>query len=96
MLHPGHAGAQLDPLPGPPGPPGRPQGVNLVVNYDFPQTAVSYIHRVGRTGRAGREGEAVTFFTKEDSSMLRRWGGERGEGREGGGGGVIGWEREGG
>ena len=47
------------------------KGVNLVVNYDFPQTAASYVHRIGRTGRAGRGGEAVTFFTKEDASYLK-------------------------
>jgi len=45
--------------------------VNMVINYDFPQSIVSYIHRVGRTGRAGREGRAVTFFTEEDGDMLR-------------------------
>jgi len=47
------------------------KGVNLVVNYDFPPSAVSYIHRIGRTGRAGRNGEAVTFFTEEDRTILR-------------------------
>lgn len=47
------------------------KGVNLVVNYDFPNSAVSYIHRVGRTGRAGRKGEAVTFFTENDRPLLR-------------------------
>ncbi|CAK8686197.1 unnamed protein product [Clavelina lepadiformis] len=47
------------------------KGVNLVINYDFPSSAVSYIHRVGRTGRAGRRGRAVTFFTDEDRPMLR-------------------------
>jgi len=47
------------------------KGVNLVVNYDFPQTTVSYIHRIGRTGRGGRSGEAVTFFTNEDVGFLR-------------------------
>eukprot|EP00096_Caligus_rogercresseyi_P001656 TRINITY_DN1277_c0_g1_i4.p1 TRINITY_DN1277_c0_g1~~TRINITY_DN1277_c0_g1_i4.p1 ORF type:complete len:546 (+),score=198.50 TRINITY_DN1277_c0_g1_i4:101-1738(+) len=47
------------------------KGVNLVVNYDFPPSTVSYIHRVGRTGRAGRPGEALTFFTDEDKTLLR-------------------------
>lgn len=37
--------------------------VNLVINYDFPNTMLTYIHRVGRTGRAERTGYAVTFFT---------------------------------
>ena len=47
------------------------QGVNLVVNYDFPTSAISYIHRIGRTGRAGRQGKAVTFFTDDDKPLLR-------------------------
>lgn len=47
------------------------QGVQMVINYDLPQTAVSYIHRIGRTGRAGREGEAVTFFTEQDLPRIR-------------------------
>ncbi|XP_064612172.1 probable ATP-dependent RNA helicase DDX52 [Liolophura sinensis] len=47
------------------------QGVNLVINYDFPNSAVSYIHRIGRTGRAGRGGKAITFFTQEDAVNLR-------------------------
>eukprot|EP00002_Diphylleia_rotans_P032593 TRINITY_DN6859_c0_g1_i1.p1 TRINITY_DN6859_c0_g1~~TRINITY_DN6859_c0_g1_i1.p1 ORF type:complete len:313 (-),score=69.22 TRINITY_DN6859_c0_g1_i1:210-1148(-) len=47
------------------------KGVNLVINYDFPQSAVSYIHRIGRTGRAGRTGEAITLFTDEDVPYLR-------------------------
>ena len=54
------------------------RGVNMVVNYDFPTSAISYIHRVGRTGRAGREGRAVTFFTEDDTVNLRRWMGGRG------------------
>ncbi|KAK2708242.1 probable ATP-dependent RNA helicase DDX52 [Artemia franciscana] len=47
------------------------KGVNLVINYDFPSSAISYIHRIGRTGRAGRPGRAVTFFTEEDRTNLR-------------------------
>jgi len=47
------------------------KGVNLVINYDFPPTAVSYIHRVGRTGRAGRSGQAITYYTDKDKPLLR-------------------------
>ena len=47
------------------------KGVNLVVNYDFPPSTISYIHRIGRTGRAGRSGSAVTFFTDADKTLLR-------------------------
>ncbi|XP_069683792.1 probable ATP-dependent RNA helicase DDX52 isoform X1 [Periplaneta americana] len=47
------------------------KGVNLVINYDFPPTAISYIHRIGRTGRAGRQGKAITFFTEDDTVNLR-------------------------
>ncbi|KAJ9060077.1 RNA-dependent ATPase rok1 [Entomophthora muscae] len=47
------------------------RGVNLVINYDFPQTIQSYVHRIGRTGRAGRPGRAVTFFTDVDAEYLR-------------------------
>merc|ERR1719400_1855160 len=47
------------------------KGVSLVINYDFPPSAVSYIHRIGRTGRAGRRGKAVTFFTEADRPLLR-------------------------
>lgn len=47
------------------------KGVNLVINFDFPQSTISYIHRIGRTGRAGRQGKAITFFTKDDTTNLR-------------------------
>ncbi|EEB05959.1 ATP-dependent RNA helicase Rok1 [Schizosaccharomyces japonicus yFS275] len=46
-------------------------GVKLVINYDFPQSVHSYIHRIGRTGRAGHGGRAITFYTKEDSEYLK-------------------------
>ncbi len=44
--------------------------VNLVVNYDLPQEAASYVHRIGRTGRAGEEGLAVSFCAFEDCEYL--------------------------
>ncbi|ESP01618.1 hypothetical protein LOTGIDRAFT_172563 [Lottia gigantea] len=47
------------------------KGINLVINYDFPSSAVSYIHRIGRTGRAGRPGHAITFFTEDDATNLK-------------------------
>jgi len=45
--------------------------VNCVINYDFPTTTASYIHRIGRTARAGKRGRALTLFTKDDAESLR-------------------------
>lgn len=47
------------------------KGVREVINYDFPQSVQSYIHRIGRTGRAGREGKAITYFTNDDAPYLK-------------------------
>ena len=47
------------------------QAINVVINYDFPQSPASYVHRVGRTGRAGRIGKAITFFTNDDVPYLK-------------------------
>lgn len=47
------------------------KAVNLVINYDVPQTAQAYVHRIGRTGRGGKSGRAVTFFTKEDDMAVK-------------------------
>jgi len=48
------------------------RGLNGVVNYDIPNSAAVYVHRVGRTGRAGREGGiAVTYYTKEDIPYVK-------------------------
>ena len=47
------------------------QDVKLVINYDFPQSMVSYIHRIGRTGRRGLSGTALTFYTFEDAPYVR-------------------------
>lgn len=48
------------------------RGVNVVVNYDIPNTVAGYVHRAGRTGRAGREGGVcVSFYTKEDIQYVK-------------------------
>ncbi|KAJ7480144.1 P-loop containing nucleoside triphosphate hydrolase protein [Mycena galericulata] len=46
-------------------------GIREVINYDFPTSVQSYVHRIGRTGRAGREGKAVTYFTDDDAPFLK-------------------------
>jgi ATP-dependent RNA helicase RhlE len=38
-------------------------GLERVVNYDLPRSAVQYVHRIGRTGRAGQHGEAISFVS---------------------------------
>jgi ATP-dependent RNA helicase RhlE len=42
-----------------------------VVNYDLPQSAEEYIHRIGRTGRAGESGLAVSLVSQEERSSLQ-------------------------
>jgi ATP-dependent RNA helicase RhlE len=45
--------------------------VSHVINYDIPDTAETYIHRIGRTGRASRSGDAFTLVTPADEGMVR-------------------------
>jgi ATP-dependent RNA helicase RhlE len=45
--------------------------VTHVINYDVPDTAVAYTHRIGRTGRMERLGTALTLATREDHLMIR-------------------------
>ena len=47
------------------------KGVNMVVNYDFPPSTVSYIHRIGRTGRAGRPGAEASYASGLRNTSLR-------------------------
>src|SRR5574344_17999 len=45
--------------------------LGMVINYDMPDVAETYVHRIGRTGRAGKDGQAITFCAKEDRPMLK-------------------------
>ncbi|MEM1412292.1 MAG: helicase-related protein, partial [Pseudomonadota bacterium] len=42
-----------------------------VVNFDLPNVAEDYVHRIGRTGRAGREGEALSLVSADERGLLR-------------------------
>lgn len=44
--------------------------VDLVVNYDLPDVAENYVHRVGRTGRGMNKGQALAFCAKEEKEYL--------------------------
>ncbi|MCG2788154.1 MAG: DEAD/DEAH box helicase [Anaerolineae bacterium] len=45
--------------------------ISHVINFDIPDTADAYIHRIGRTGRAERTGDAFTLVTPDDDEMVR-------------------------
>jgi ATP-dependent RNA helicase DeaD len=44
--------------------------ISHVINFDIPNDAEAYIHRIGRTGRAGRKGEAILFVAPRERRML--------------------------
>ncbi len=46
-------------------------GIELVVNYDFPEDPEYYVHRVGRTGRGFETGEALSFCSIEEAEKLK-------------------------
>jgi len=46
-------------------------GITHVFNYDLPNEAEAYIHRIGRTGRAGATGIAISFCSREERAFLR-------------------------
>jgi ATP-dependent RNA helicase RhlE len=46
-------------------------GVSHVVNFDLPNVAESYVHRIGRTGRAGASGTAISFCDASERGQLR-------------------------
>jgi ATP-dependent RNA helicase RhlE len=45
--------------------------ITHVVNYDVPQQAEDYVHRIGRTGRAAKTGDAFTFMSADEIAMVR-------------------------
>jgi ATP-dependent RNA helicase RhlE len=47
------------------------KNIELVLNYDLPENAEDYVHRIGRTGRAGMSGKAISFATPDQGSMVR-------------------------
>lgn len=46
--------------------------IERVINYELPESAELFTHRVGRTGRMGRQGAAITFVTQEDNAQWQR------------------------
>jgi ATP-dependent RNA helicase RhlE len=45
--------------------------ITHVVNYDLPNEAETYVHRIGRTARAGAKGDAISFCSSEERAFLR-------------------------
>ena len=45
--------------------------IELVINYDLPDDAENYVHRIGRTGRAAHEGRAISFATPDQRGEVR-------------------------
>jgi ATP-dependent RNA helicase RhlE len=45
--------------------------LEMVINYDLPDVAETYVHRIGRTGRAGNSGTALTFCSQEEYTMVK-------------------------
>jgi len=45
------------------------QGITHVINFDLPQVAEDYVHRIGRTGRAGASGTAISFCSSGDEAF---------------------------
>jgi ATP-dependent RNA helicase RhlE len=45
--------------------------LSFVINYEIPNIAETYVHRIGRTGRAGASGTAISFCDAEEKAYLR-------------------------
>ncbi len=47
-------------------------GVGCVINYNVPEHAEDYVHRIGRTGRANTDGFAITLYSSDETSFLKK------------------------
>ena len=47
------------------------KNIELVINFDLPENAEDYVHRIGRTGRAGMSGKAISFCLPDQGSKIR-------------------------
>ncbi len=47
------------------------KGIELVINFDLPDDAENYVHRIGRTGRAGMEGRAISIATPDQADQVQ-------------------------
>ncbi len=45
--------------------------ISLIINYDFPNTLETYIHRIGRTARAGKSGKAISLIDIQDIDLFQ-------------------------
>jgi ATP-dependent RNA helicase RhlE len=48
------------------------QGISHVINYELPEVAEVYVHRIGRTARAGTSGTATSFCARDERNQLRQ------------------------
>ncbi|MBF5058832.1 DEAD/DEAH box helicase [Candidatus Neptunochlamydia vexilliferae] len=48
------------------------QSITHVINFDLPENAEDYVHRIGRTGRAGAKGTALSFAAGRDAFMVNK------------------------
>jgi superfamily II DNA/RNA helicase len=47
------------------------EGISHVINYDVPDEAENYVHRIGRTARFDAEGDAITLVTPDDERLVQ-------------------------
>jgi ATP-dependent RNA helicase RhlE len=48
------------------------EGISHVINYNVPEHAEDYVHRIGRTARAEADGDAITLVTPDDEALIHR------------------------